>query len=203
MELMKKVRVGRAALDWSQEDLAQNSGLSRAAIANIERGSANPDTRTINKINRAFENQGLHFSSHGFEERDLFLKEFSTYIEVLEDIEKVLSEGGEVLVHCADEKRSSEEVIAKLNTLKQKGIGFRTTICEGDTYILGDIQTYRWVPQEYFANSNVSLVYGRNYVKHVQEGDKNIFITINSVANAAVERKQFEYWWKTGKKVSL
>lgn len=198
MNIIEKIRAGRAILDWSQDDLASQSGVSKAAITNAERGATTPDQTTVEKIERAFNKEGVFFSSNAVEKRDLFIREFSTYLDVLEDIERTLPNGGEICVHCADDRRSSSEVIEKMARMREAGYRFKTTICEGNTTILGDVKDYRWIPENYFANSNVNIIYGRISVKHIVEGNVGKFIAINSGANAAIDKRQFDYWWKTG-----
>jgi transcriptional regulator with XRE-family HTH domain len=46
----RQIKAARALLDWSQEDLANTSGLSIATIRKIESGHISPRGKTINSI---------------------------------------------------------------------------------------------------------------------------------------------------------
>ncbi len=55
------VRMARAALDWSLEDLAQASGLNRNMIASFERGIYEADAQTLAKVRASLETGGVEF----------------------------------------------------------------------------------------------------------------------------------------------
>ena len=47
-----RVRECREKLEWTQEDLAERSGLDRSYIAGIEAGLRNPSAKALAKIAR-------------------------------------------------------------------------------------------------------------------------------------------------------
>lgn len=188
-------------LDWNQQELADRSGVSKSAIVNLEKEKAEPEASTLRKLKNALEKEGVLISEEGISKRDLFNIQFSTYLDVLDDIERVLPNGGEVLVHCADDRKSSDAVNKKLKDLKNKKITFRTTISEGNTFVSGDIRNYRWIDKDYFAESEVSVIYANRVVQHIADKEKSFFSAVVSDRHARRERKQFEYWWKIGKPV--
>jgi putative transcriptional regulator len=49
-----RLRVLRAELDWTQEDLAQKLGISRQAVIAIEKGKYDPSLPLAFKISRVF-----------------------------------------------------------------------------------------------------------------------------------------------------
>lgn len=57
----EQCRAGRAMLDWSREDLAAKSGVSRPTLADFETGKRQPYERTLADVRRAFEEAGLEF----------------------------------------------------------------------------------------------------------------------------------------------
>jgi transcriptional regulator with XRE-family HTH domain len=59
------VRRLREARGWSQEDLAEHSGLNRSFIGEIERGTATPSLVTVAKLSDAFELAPSVLVSHG------------------------------------------------------------------------------------------------------------------------------------------
>ena len=52
-EMKNRIKVIRAELNLSQEKLAALAGLSRVTLVNIEKGTANPDGKTIAKLVKA------------------------------------------------------------------------------------------------------------------------------------------------------
>lgn len=53
MRLGEAVRVRRKALGWSQERLAEVSGLDRTYVSGIERGVRNPTLTTLDRLARS------------------------------------------------------------------------------------------------------------------------------------------------------
>lgn len=54
-------RAARALLNWSREDLAEFSKVSRAAIADFETEKRQVRERTVDDLQRVFEDVGLEF----------------------------------------------------------------------------------------------------------------------------------------------
>ena len=54
-------RMGRAALDWTTDRLAEASGVSRATINRFERGAITPTAANVASLRRAMEDAGLVF----------------------------------------------------------------------------------------------------------------------------------------------
>ena len=57
-----QIKAARALLDWTQRDLAEVSGVSLAAIAQIESGAGNPRATTMQILRQAFEKYDVEFS---------------------------------------------------------------------------------------------------------------------------------------------
>ena len=55
----RQIKMARAMLDWSQEDLAQASRLSPNTIYNLEKGHISPRKLTV--VRAALENKGVEF----------------------------------------------------------------------------------------------------------------------------------------------
>ena len=53
--LSSNLRRLRQSKDWSQEELAHQSGLHRTYISDLERGARNPTIEVIDKIATAFD----------------------------------------------------------------------------------------------------------------------------------------------------
>lgn len=57
--IISTIKASRAALGWSQPDLAAHSGISLVAIARLEAGMASPRLSTISKLKEAFSRAGV------------------------------------------------------------------------------------------------------------------------------------------------
>ena len=55
--------MGRAALDWTTEQLAEASGISRATINRFERGIIKPTQANLAAVRAALERGGIEFLS--------------------------------------------------------------------------------------------------------------------------------------------
>jgi transcriptional regulator with XRE-family HTH domain len=61
MLMAAQSRAARALLGWSQADLAKAAGLGEATVRNFEAGRSDPYGRTLDAIQRAFEEAGIEF----------------------------------------------------------------------------------------------------------------------------------------------
>lgn len=60
--LASAIRAGRGALNWSQLDLAEKSGLSLPTVARIEASLSSPKLETIARLIGAIQNAGVSYS---------------------------------------------------------------------------------------------------------------------------------------------
>ena len=58
-----QVRAARGLIGWSQEDLARESKIGRATIADFESGKREPYTRTLDELRSALEAAGVEFTN--------------------------------------------------------------------------------------------------------------------------------------------
>jgi transcriptional regulator with XRE-family HTH domain len=61
MMMIHQLKAARALLDWTQQDLARASSMHLNVINNIERGTTNPRQKTIEKLKKTLEDQGIAF----------------------------------------------------------------------------------------------------------------------------------------------
>jgi predicted transcriptional regulator len=54
-------RAARGLLAWSQQDLAEKSGVGIVTIHQLEAGTSQPRRSTIDVVRRAFESAGVEF----------------------------------------------------------------------------------------------------------------------------------------------
>ena len=194
----RKLRAARNLLDWTQNDLAEHSDVALSSISQFEAEHQTLSQKSIDKIINALMANGIVFTPHGIEHHDEKIRLCQSFIEVLEDAQAFLAPGDEILMHCADERRSTQEATDKIKELTEKGIQIKMTYCEGNGFMTLNPENYRWIDKNYFASADVSVIYKTKYVLHV-EGEQKTFIIIDEKNLADAMRRQFEYWWKQGR----
>lgn len=195
-----KIRAGRGFLQWKQEDLATKSGVSLPAIRKIEQGDSNPNTRTQKKITNAFEKSGIIFTGNGFEYVDnptVYVEgktHEETYLEVLNDVLEHLTsvKDPELLIMYADDRKSSLAVNDMYRKIRGHGVTMRQLIEDGNTYLLGETDEYRYVPKAHFIN-RVTLIYGDRIAKTTSD-DLKASIKVDPV-DAEIQRHTFNMLW--------
>ncbi|MCD8562711.1 MAG: helix-turn-helix domain-containing protein [Alphaproteobacteria bacterium] len=160
MPTLEQIRAARALLGWNQSDLAERAGLSQTGIARIENGTNHPNSQTLAKIEKAFDQVNIEFlGSNGVRKRsgevrvfhgDDGLKEFLTDLYITA---KEL--GGDICLHNAkpdnwikwlgeDWFRMHSERMA---SLKDK-ISYKITCGEDDrNFISSSFAEYRHFPK--------------------------------------------------------
>ena len=101
----------------------------------------------------------------------------------------------ELLIMFASDKVSPPKVIELYRYIRKNGVQMRQLIKEGDTYIMGELNEYRTIPEKYFTNT-VTLVYG-NCVAQVNSDETKIVIYNDSGLSKHVH-KNFNYYWDHG-----
>ena len=76
MRYSAQIRAARAILGWSQDQLAQRAGIGLATLRRIEQGEGlvKGNFSTILKIQKAFEQAGIHFTEDNAGEIGVRLK---------------------------------------------------------------------------------------------------------------------------------
>ena len=198
------IRAARALADWNREELAKRAGLSPVTIANIESGRTDSaNARTYEAITKAFLGSGVVFTEEGIEERKSWIKELAGedyFLDVLDDIYNTLVDvpGAEVLTFGGDDRKNTPELILRLRKMHNMGIRFRDMVEEGNTYLMGPVSRYRWIPKAYFRNY-VKVIYGTKLC--LDYGDHGI--VVNNADVAEVERNQFNLLWQLLPKIEV
>ena len=195
---VEQIKAARALLKWNQKDLAAHAGLKDDQIHNFEAGRTR-SLEVLEAIHQAFIAHGIDFVGGGVIPRHVSSYLLDSYTDLLDDISRSMPEGGEVLKHCVDDRRSTPDVIERVSAMRRSGIRERLTISDDNDYVAGDPQNYRKIPKSYFASSEVVIIYLNKVVFFVD--GKALIIVSESLSK--VFRDQFEYWWKEGKTVNV
>jgi len=206
-----QIRAARALLDWTVEDLAKATSLNKDSIKNAERSHTQPRAQTMTLIREAFERAGVIFlDGSGVKlrsdivrtiEGDDALKRF------LDDVySSVLRSGGEIFIAGLDENKFVEAIGEKylnnhLDRIAKIGVKERLLIEEGDSNLVANKLSYKWIPKRYFsptpmyiyANS-VAMVYWGPPIKVVVIDNKDFHVLCSGM---------FNFVWDKANMVSL
>lgn len=200
MPTIEQIRAARALLDWSQTDLAEKAGLSQTGIARLENGTHTPNSATLDKIVRALEKQGINFTAKGLEKDEYPIYNTfgdtheKAYLKLLEDAHEHLLtiENPELLIMFADDSVSPASVNEKYKKMRRDGIKMRQLIEEGNSYVMGPLSEYRYIPKKFFIN-RVTLIYGDRIANESTDVCQGV-IRVDPV-NAKIQRNMFDILW--------
>jgi transcriptional regulator with XRE-family HTH domain len=207
----KLIKAARALLEWTQADLARQSGLSVPALANIERGSAHPRQDTLQLLQQTFERSGIEFldppgvqlAAERFRIRVWSGREAP--LKLWQDLLREFSDeqGGDVLFSGVDERQWTERYGAELppylRQMHKYGARYRLLICEGDNFIIGQPSQYRQVSKAIFAQTPFCVY--RDKLALIVLGRTVKVTIIENPAVAATFRSQFESNWSSGQQI--
>lgn len=167
-----QIRGARGILNWSQQDLAQRTGISATSIGSIENGQTTPRASTTETIRTTFEKNDIEFLGlDGVRKRDSNFHTFEGedglrlfFDDVYETVKK---SGGQVSLFngvpqklidwLGDEFYKSH--IARMDEIKSS-FNFKIIIEEGDdNFIANTFAEYKWFPKEKF-NERTIYCYG-------------------------------------------
>lgn len=209
MTTPKQIRAARVYLDWSQDDLAERSGLAVSTIRNIESGMNAPSGKSAQALERTF-GEHLEFLANGGlqpkQEAVVIYKDRSGFIDFVWDVHETVKEhGGEICVSNVNEEDflfwlgegEAQKYKDAMATL-ENDFFFKCLIEEGDDYFAaGKYAEYRWVAKEEFANVPF-YVYGNKLAILLFGKDVSVYILDNQqIADAY--RTQFDVLWNRAK----
>lgn len=197
-----QIEAARAMAKWSQEDLAEHAGSSLSTISQVETGGREPSAALERKIVEAFVKEGIFFTEYGVEKRNT-----STYtiegegfwLRVLDDVYQSLMDvkSAELLLFCSDDRESPPEVNAMYRKIRNQGVKMRQLVREDNTYLLGGVEEYRWIPKEYFENY-VTMVYGDKVCVCAEGNTKAMIFKDKQMAKTF--RNLFNWNWENAEK---
>ncbi len=190
-----QIRAARSLLDWTQDDLAERSGISKYSVTNMEGGRTEPQKGTLDRIIRSLELAGIEFIEEGVRlnrNTVTLLKGDDWFLDVLDDVYKTLefSDRKELLIFGGNNSVSPPEVIERFRKIRAIDIKMREMVKENDTYLMGPTDEYRWIPAVQYRN-DVKVIYGDKVLL-------DFGLTGALICNAAiaeVERNQFNLLW--------
>ncbi len=194
-----QIRAARALKNWSQADLARRVDMATPSIGNIEAGKHNPTRQTQDAIQDAFENEGVEFIEGGVRKKQDLIRIYEgddCYLKLLDDVYYTLKniESPELLISCADDRVSPPPVNEAYRRMRKMGVKMRQLVEEGNTYLMGPVDEYRYVPKDFFIN-RVMVIYGEK-VALVLDQETKIVIFRDEIM-AYVQRNLFNLLWIT------
>ena len=203
-----QIRAARALLDWSQNDLGAHTGLSQAAIANIETGKHRPNEGTLSAILKAFTLGGIEFIDGGVRVRPDSLEvieghDFAARMPAIYFETMLRYNADEVLINGVDfsivDDKTRAEVRTNIERIQSAGKRQRILVEEGTKAkdIIGPPEWHRAIPSDIFSASTPSFIYHDCFAMMLI--DKEQIIVIRNGNLAEHQRRQFEYLWDMGK----
>lgn len=184
-----QIRGARGILNWSQQDLAQRTGISATSIGSIENGQTTPRASTLETIKNTLERNGIEFLGlDGVRQQASFIQTYSgtsgfrDFMDHLYDVAKTY--GGEIVLFNANPmnwyKWLGEDWFnahsKRMHDLGSK-INFKITSKEGENlFISKEFAEYRWFPSELF-NDKALYSYGDNLAfVNFEENDVSVVV---------------------------
>ena len=202
----RQIRAARMLLEWDAKDLAAHTGLTNVTIFNIELGKFQARDASLEKIVRAFNDNGVEFvGDHGVQ---YVQHQVRTLVGVeglksfFEDVRTVAKQSDKEIVICGiDEEYLEEKLGDFVNTQRQAmaaiaNVKMRCLIEEND-FDLGasDYCQYRWQAKENFSNVPF-YIYGDKMAIIVTTAPENpLILLIQNRTITEAYRRQFDAMW--------
>lgn len=196
-----QIRAARHYLNIDQKTVAEASGVSTMNISDIENEKGNPRSATLKAIQSFFENRGIKFTENGgIEPAQNYVTVYegkNCYLNFLNDAQDILSHfKGEILFSGSDEKRSPPEVIEKFKNMRAEGITMRSLVEHGNTYLMGKLDEYRWMPEGLFVDGDVKAIYADRVSYLVSWAETSRVIVIQDKTIAEEAKRHFDFVWE-------
>lgn len=205
----RQIKAGRALLDWSQDKLAELTGLSIATIRKLELGYISPREATMDAIRRVFEAAGLEFlEPNGVRQRpeEILIYEGRQGLhDFFDDIYRAANlPGSDIILVCPNAQIFIDEVMGdysathmeRMTAIKDR-ITNKCLVMERSPLPASAYCEYRWLSKQY-VDSVSFYVYGDKYAiirsKNKYSASKIIVIQSKDVADAF--RQQFYSMWE-------
>ena len=204
MLTIEQCRAARGLLGWTQQDLADASGLSKTAINNFEKGHSDIKAESLRAIHLAFESGNIELiGREGVSKKTdtmEILRGSTALNELLDDIHKTLENRiGEILISYADQamatRLTTQKLFEHIEFLKDNNIRERIICFEDSKHILSPTDEYRWVMKDTGQFGTTTFIYGDKVAFELW--DKSTIIVTNCFEASQAERSRFEEIWQT------
>lgn len=197
-------RAARGMLDWSQPELAEKCGMHIQTISAFENETGTPTKTTLEKITRVFAINEIEFSEKdGVRRNDNPILQYEgsdCYIDFLSDAIDILKvTKGEYLLSSSDDRRSPPKVIDLFREMRINKIPFRQLIENKNTFVMGKLNEYRWMPEGLFINTDCKIIYEDRVGYSLSWFNIPKVIVIKDKAIAEEARRQFNFVWDLSK----
>ena len=166
-----QIRGARGILNWSQQDLAQRTGISATSIGAIENGQTTPRASTLETIRATFERNSIEFLGlQGVRERDNNIltyegtKGIQSFFDDVYETTKLT--GADICLFNGVPNKLIEWLGNEFYEMHRARMGvlknfkFKIIIEEGDEqFIATGFAEYRWFPKDRF-NERTLYCYG-------------------------------------------
>jgi transcriptional regulator with XRE-family HTH domain len=199
-----QIRGARGILNWSQQDLAQRTGISATSIGSIENGQTTPRESTLQTIRSTLEGGGIEFiGTDGIRKKSAYLDIWrgnEGFKKLSNDMfETIKLDKQEVLQAYVDDRKFAawlgDESRPHVDRMKSITLPkFKILQKEGDVYFPAkDYAEYKWIPENQFM-AVPFFVYG-NKLAIILFGDEANIIVMNYPMVAKAYRFQFSTIW--------
>lgn len=199
-----QIRGARGILNWSQQDLAQRTGISATSIGAIENGQTTPRESTLATIRKTFENADIEFiGMEGIRVRSGDIRVYTGqagFKDFYDDVfETVKNQPGTVYVSNVDEKEflkfGGEILKPHSDRIKKLGnVKYKILIKEGDmNFVASEYAEYKWIPKSQFATVPFYIYGPKIAILLFREEPTVIVMSYSAVADAF--RIQFDMNW--------
>ncbi len=202
----EQMRMARAYLDLSQDEVAERTDMSKKTLSTAEAGLTKLSSEKISTLRLFYESMGIEFTDHNgvrlkpsglrsFRGREGF-RDFYEY-----QYEVIRKNGGDLWLYNGVSKHFMDSLgadyiekhKARMSALKSR-INYRVIVAEGDdTFFGSDYAKYRWVSKETF-NDKTIFVFGPCVAFVNFEGDINVTL-IEEKDIAETMRQLMENSW--------
>ncbi len=203
MITIAQCRAARGLLDWTQQDLADASGLSKTAINNFEKGHSDIKTESLRAIRMAFESADIEFlKDEGLRKKNekvRILRGEHALTDLMADIfENVVVSGGEVQIVNAHEtvsgQTSQKRLLEHHERMKQNNIKQRIICSAGNMAPGKHMEARRYLDQDTITAAMTTFLYGQKVAFELW--DQSVIIIIDSAEAHQAELMRFEKLWQ-------
>lgn len=199
-----QIRGARGILNWSQQDLAERTGISATSIGSIENGQTTPRASTLEKIRAAFEHGGIEFIElDGIKKKQAeidILKGINGFHKFSVDLYETLKKDNrEILQAYVDDGKFADWLgeeayphVKRMESLKDKRMKILQR--EGDSYFPAkQYAEYRWVPEKQFL-AVPFIVYGDKLAIVLFDPEPTIIVNNYPMVAEAYRFQFFSLW---------